>query len=54
VPRLTARAAARPGPRRRPAHSGQRIPTGLEIMHLVQIGRPQFEHWTRVSSSGWR
>ncbi len=35
-------------------HSGQRMPTGVEVMHSVQIGRPQFEHDTPVSRSGWR
>src|SRR5665648_1171189 len=27
-------------------HSGQRKPTGAEIMHSWQIGRPQLEHDT--------
>jgi hypothetical protein len=36
------------------AHSGQRIPTGVEVMHSGQIGRPQFEQETPVSRSGWR
>ena len=31
------------------AHSGQRIPTGVEVMHSGQIGRPQFEQDTPVS-----
>jgi len=35
-------------------HSGQRIPTGVEVMHSVQIGRPQFEHDTAVSRLGCR
>jgi hypothetical protein len=30
------------------------MPTGVEVMHSVQIGRPQFEHDTPVSRSGWR
>lgn len=38
----------------RPAHSGHRIPTGVEVMHSGQIGRPQLEHETAVSRSGWR
>lgn len=36
------------------AHSGQRIPTGVEVMHSGQIGRPQFEHETPVSRFGCR
>ena len=36
------------------AHSGQRIPTGVAVMQSGQIGRPQFEHATPVSRSGWR
>jgi len=35
-------------------HSGQRIPTGVEVMHSVQIGRPQLEHDTAVSRLGCR
>ncbi len=35
-------------------HSGQRMPTGVEVMHSVQIGRPQFEHETAVSRLGCR
>jgi len=35
-------------------HSGQRIPTGVEVMQSGQIGRPQFEHDTPVSRDGWR
>ena len=36
------------------AHSGQRIPTEVVVMQSGQIGRPQFEHVTPVSRSGWR
>jgi hypothetical protein len=36
------------------AHSGQRIPTGVDVMQSGQIGRPQFEHDTPVSRPGWR
>jgi hypothetical protein len=36
------------------AHSGQRMPTGVGVMQSGQIGRPQFEHETPVSRSGWR
>jgi hypothetical protein len=36
------------------AHSGQRIPTGVEVMQSGQIGRPQFEQLTFVSRSGCR
>jgi hypothetical protein len=36
------------------AHSGQRIPTGVEVMHSGQMGLPQFEHETPVSRLGWR
>jgi hypothetical protein len=36
------------------AHSGQRIPTEVEVMQSGQIGRPQFEHETPVSRLGWR
>ena len=36
------------------AHSGQRIPTDVEVMQSGQIGRPQFEQLTRVSRPGWR
>jgi hypothetical protein len=36
------------------AHSGQRMPTDVEVMHSGQIGRPQFEHETPVSRFGWR
>jgi hypothetical protein len=39
-------------PRR--AHSGQRIPTGVDVMQSGQIGRPQFEQLTPVSRFGWR
>jgi hypothetical protein len=35
-------------------HSGQRIPTGVDVMQSGQIGRPQFEHETPVSRLGWR
>jgi hypothetical protein len=36
------------------AHSGQRIPTEVEVMQSVQIGRPQEEQDTPVSRLGWR
>jgi hypothetical protein len=36
------------------AHSGQRMPTGVEVMQSGQIGRPQFEQRTPVSRFGWR
>jgi hypothetical protein len=36
------------------AHSGQRMPTGVAVMQSGQMGRPQFEHETPVSRSGWR
>jgi hypothetical protein len=36
------------------AHSGQRIPTGVDVMQSGQIGRPQDEHATRVSRPEWR
>jgi hypothetical protein len=36
------------------AHSGQRIPTGVEVMQSGQIGRPQEEQETAVSREGWR
>ena len=36
------------------AHSGQRIPTGVEVMHSGQIGRPQLEQETPVSRLGCR
>ena len=36
------------------AHSGQRIPTGVEVMQSGQIGRSQFEQRTPVSRPGWR
>ncbi|HET6832068.1 MAG TPA: hypothetical protein VFH44_12050 [Solirubrobacterales bacterium] len=36
------------------AHSGQRIPTDVEIMQSGQIGRPQREQATPVSRSGCR
>ena len=46
-------------PRRRtgvvwPAHSGQRIPTGVGVMQSGQIGRPQLEQATLVSRPGCR
>jgi hypothetical protein len=37
-----------------PAHSGQRMPTGVCVMQSGQIGRPQFEQLTPVSRRGWR
>jgi len=36
------------------AHSGQRIPTEVEVMQSGQIGRPHDEHDTPVSRDGWR
>ena len=36
------------------AHSGQRIPTGVEVMQSGQIGRSQLEQRTPVSRLGWR
>jgi hypothetical protein len=36
------------------AQSGQRIPTGVEVMHSGQIGRPQLEQETPVSLFGCR
>ena len=36
------------------AHSGQRMPTGVDVMQSGQIGRPQFEQCTPVSRPGWR
>jgi hypothetical protein len=36
------------------AHSGQRMPTGVEVMQSGQIGRSQLEQWTPVSRFGWR
>jgi hypothetical protein len=36
------------------AHSGQRMPTDVEVMQSGQIGRPQFEQETPVSRRGWR
>ena len=36
------------------AHSGQRIPTGVDVMQSGQIGRSQFEQRTPVSRFGWR
>jgi hypothetical protein len=36
------------------AHSGQRIPTGVEVMQSGQIGRSQFEQRTPVSRLGCR
>jgi hypothetical protein len=53
VARLARRAACGPGVVCF-EHSGQRIPTGVEVMHSVQIGRAQFEHDTAVSRLGWR
>ena len=34
--------------------SGQRIPTGVDVMQSGQIGLPQLEHETPVSRSLWR
>jgi hypothetical protein len=36
------------------AHSGQRIPTGVGVMHSGQIGRPQELQETAVSRFGCR
>jgi hypothetical protein len=36
------------------AQSGQRIPTGVEVMQSGQIGRPQLEQETPVSRLGCR
>ncbi len=36
------------------AHSGQRMPTDVDVMQSGQIGRPQFEQETPVSRFGWR
>ena len=36
------------------AHSGQRMPTGVDVMQSGQIGRSQFEQCTPVSRPGWR
>jgi hypothetical protein len=35
-------------------HSGQRMPTGVGVMQLGQIGRPHEEQDTAVSREGWR
>jgi hypothetical protein len=35
-------------------HSGQRMPTGVGVMQLGQIGRPHDEQDTPVSREGWR
>src|SRR5689334_10226098 len=35
-------------------HSGQRMPTEVGVMQSGQMGRPQLEHDTAVSRSGWR
>jgi hypothetical protein len=35
-------------------HSGQRMPTGVGVMQLGQIGRPHEEQDTPVSREGWR
>jgi hypothetical protein len=35
-------------------HSGQRMPTGVGVMQLGQIGRPHEEQDTAVSRDGWR
>jgi hypothetical protein len=55
---LGLRVIAKPGRRTRtvlfPPHSGQRMPTGVETMHSVQIGRPQFAQLTPVSRSPCR
>jgi len=36
------------------AHSGQRMPTDVGVMHAGQMGRPQLEHETPVSRLGCR
>ena len=36
------------------AHSGQRMPTGVDVMQSGQIGRSQFEQLTPVSRFGCR
>ena len=36
------------------AHSGQRMPTGVGVMHSGQIGRPHDEQETPVSRDGCR
>ena len=36
------------------AHSGQRMPTDVDVMQSGQIGRPQFEQLTPVSRFGCR
>jgi hypothetical protein len=36
------------------AHSGQRMPTGVDVMQSGQMGRPQFEQLTPVSRFGCR
>ncbi len=36
------------------AHSGQRMPTDVAVMHSGQIGRSHDEQETPVSRSGWR
>jgi hypothetical protein len=36
------------------AHSGQRMPTDVGVMHAGQMGRPQLEHETPVSRPGCR
>ena len=49
---VLARPAARP--RAWPEWSGQRIPTGPNVMQSGQIGRPHSEQETPVSRSGCR
>jgi len=36
------------------AHSGQRMPTDVDVMQSGQIGRPQLEQATPVSRLGCR
>ena len=36
------------------AHSGQRMPTDVDVMQSGQMGRPQLEQETPVSRSEWR
>ena len=48
------RSATRFTPCTCPAWSGQRIPTGAKTMQSGQMPRPQSEHETPVSRSGWR
>jgi hypothetical protein len=54
---ITGWSVAGPAPRtfvRWRAHSGQRMPTGVDVMQSGQIGRSQFEQRTPVSRLGCR